>query len=70
MLAAHNCECLMLVVLRSTWKCWCLQVATSIVASMLALEAIDETQDIQIYINSQGKLMGQSSPCHFMSESC
>lgn len=30
------------------------EVATQIVASMLALEAMSETQDIQLYINSQG----------------
>lgn len=31
------------------------QLATQIVASLLALEAGDEAQDIQLYINSQGK---------------
>ena len=31
------------------------QLATQIVASLLALEAADEARDIQLYINSQGK---------------
>lgn len=31
-----------------------LQTATQIVASMLALEAMGESEDIQLYINSQG----------------
>lgn len=33
------------------------QTATQIVASMLALEAMGETEDIQLYINSQGLRM-------------
>lgn len=33
----------------------CMQLATQIVASLLALEASNENQDIQLYINSQGK---------------
>ena len=32
-----------------------MQLATQIVASLLALEAANENQDIQLYINSQGK---------------
>lgn len=32
------------------------QVATKVVASMLALESLDATADIKLYINSQGAL--------------
>jgi len=32
------------------------QVATKVVASMLALESLDDTADIKLYINSQGAL--------------
>ena len=35
-----------------------MQLATQIVASLLALEAANESQDIQLYINSQGKSTG------------
>ena len=35
--------------------CVYMQLATQIVASLLALEASNESQDIQLYINSQGK---------------
>lgn len=46
-----------------------LQVATQVVASLLALESIDPEEDITIYINSQGELpvwglaRWASSPC-------
>ena len=31
-----------------------MQIATRVVASMLAMETLDETADIKLYINSQG----------------
>lgn len=39
----------------NTSACVHVQLATQIVASLLALEAADEAQAIQLYINSQGK---------------
>ena len=33
-----------------------LQVATNIVANLLAMEAINDTEDIKLYINSPGNL--------------
>ena len=33
-----------------------LQVATNIVATLLAMEAINDTEDIKLYINSPGTL--------------
>ena len=38
---------------------WLLQVATNIVASLLAMEAMNDSEDIKLYINSPGEL----SPC-------
>lgn len=46
-----------------------MQLATQIVASLLALEAADEAQDIQLYINSQGK--SSSRPhCNLVDAVC
>lgn len=38
-----------------------MQLATQVVASMLALEAIDSTSDIKLYINSSGEHL---APCY------
>ena len=35
---------------------WLLQVATNIVASLLAMEAMNDAEDIKLYINSPGGL--------------
>ena len=41
-----------------------LQVATQIVASLLALETLDDEEDIKMYINSPGLDMPRSKvPC-------
>ena len=34
-----------------------LQVATNIVASLLAMEAMNDSEDIKLYINSPGQLL-------------
>ena len=39
-----------------------LQVATNIVASLLAMEAMNDAEDIKLYINSPGELL-QQHPC-------
>ena len=56
--ACQGCTCLTTI-----FKVSCLeplvlplQVATQVVASLLALESIDPEEDITIYINSQGEL--------------
>ena len=41
------------------------QLATQVVASMLALEAIDSTSDIKLYINSPGSPPTHFHPSHF-----
>jgi ATP-dependent protease ClpP protease subunit len=41
-----------------TQPCLALQMATQIVGSLLALEALDENADIRIYINSTGASQG------------
>ena len=38
------------------------QVATNIVASLLAMEAMNDAEDIKLYINSPGELL-QQHPC-------
>lgn len=49
-----DCECLPIIVSLPCMFAAILQVATQIVATMLALEAIDPTADIKLYINSAG----------------
>ena len=38
--------------------CKLLQVATNIVASLLAMEAMNDSEDIKLYINSPGTYTG------------
>lgn len=35
----------------------CMQVATQVVGSLLALEAMDENEPIRLYVNSTGQLL-------------
>ncbi len=55
-----GCERLPIIVSLPCMFAAILQVATQIVATMLALEAIDPTADIKLYINSAGTAWSRS----------